>query len=242
MAKIVKNTTLSDIEIYGVGIVIEAEESHVVDPSNYRLWASAIIEDAAFQADIDSGDLVVNDGHEDLNIYEAKKFLAYPDEAWNVRFWTDDRRSNGFPNHLDTVQEAIEYAKSGAIDNDLDTFQYGRAGLIANTTFLYNLFQIPSDESPSCTKYDIIFRGLSFSNSNNSASFNVKVYTYPPNTNPIPANRTLIHTQAFSGYSGYSVDLNIDVDIGESLAVEVEPPQSGIKPQGINVILYSRKR
>jgi len=247
MPKIITNTTGGNISIVHTGILIQAGETITIDPENYSLWASGVDKTPASQIDtlITAGSLVVNDGHENLNVYEAIKFLKHPDEAWNVRFWTDDRRANGFPNDKDTVQEAIEYAKSGAFDNDLDKFQYARQGSTSNNTYLLTLNNIVSYDSPDTLKYNIIFRGFSVSVSALAAPFTLELWKADSNHSV----RTMIYSETFSiangnftGYSGYTTtDLAVSVDKGWGLyvkAINVGNP----KPSDLNVLVWTRQR
>ena len=38
-------------------------------------------------------------------------FLKYPDEAWNIRFYTDDRRANGYPNDIVACEDVAFTSK-----------------------------------------------------------------------------------------------------------------------------------
>ena len=87
-------------------------------------------------------------------------------------------------------------------------------------------------------------RKLSFFNSNDSNTFTINVWRFDPNTDPqVPANRTLIWAGEFSGYSGYSPsEINVDIDKGYGLGLEIDPPNTGIKPANINVRVLIRQR
>lgn len=110
MPKIIKNTTASDVFVVSVGRNIPANSQVTLEVREYLIWAS----DAAISEispKIQSGDLIVNDGHNDLPPDRGIDFLRYPDTAFNVRFLSPPERANSFT--AKTVQEAIEEAVSG---------------------------------------------------------------------------------------------------------------------------------
>ena len=70
MTKIVKNATGSEITLKDVGIVIAASSQYLVYENEYPLWAAATLEgpDSELTTLIKSGDIVINDGAQDLSI------------------------------------------------------------------------------------------------------------------------------------------------------------------------------
>jgi hypothetical protein len=107
MSKILKNTTGSDIKITTLGLTIEASSQITVEVVDYVSLASpdAIGEVTPF---INSGDIVVNDGVCDLPSVDGIRFLSFPDIAFDVEFYSEPNRSNGFSSM--NVQDAIEEA------------------------------------------------------------------------------------------------------------------------------------
>lgn len=102
MAKILKNTTASDIDLDILGRRVPASGQLDLDTSDFaRLASDASITELTTL--INSGDIVVNDGVSDLSIADALAYIEYPDNAANIRF---DNSSNGFTS--DDVQTAIE--------------------------------------------------------------------------------------------------------------------------------------
>ena len=134
MSKIIKNTTSINNDVKETGVSIPANGQITVDPGNYRLWATAIInamaENNKLNQDLASGDLVVNDGVYDLAAASGRLHLSYPDTAMSVRFLSEPERSNGFTTK--TVQESIEEAKVG-YDVDLSrNFYVAKNGIDAS--------------------------------------------------------------------------------------------------------------
>jgi len=76
--KFFKNTTINDIFIKAAGTTIPTSEQYEIDPINYILWATddAITEMTPY---INSGDIIVNNGTDDLLAEEGIRFLKYPD-------------------------------------------------------------------------------------------------------------------------------------------------------------------
>ena len=169
--------------------------------------------------------------------------IIHGPHAWSTPFESEPDRNNGFPSWIQTTQEAIEWARQAALGNDLDSMQFGRSGNLVADTWLYNIFQIPSNQSPTNLAYDILFRRVSFFNSNNANDFTIRVFKFEPNSNPkLAINQTEIHTEVVSGYSGYTaVDQNVAVSAGYGLGVRITDTSPGIKPFDLNVTVWSRQ-
>jgi len=115
--KILKNTTLVDIELRQIGQTIPAESQSTINIEDYIILAS---NDSVAEIDplIVSGDIIINDGTNDLNVIIGKAYIRYPDDAENILF---DNASNGFISK--TVQTAIEETMDAALT---DQFSYHR--------------------------------------------------------------------------------------------------------------------
>jgi len=88
--KILKNTTLSDITLDSVGIVVPASSQYNIDKIQYSLFStdSAILELTTY---INSGDIVVNNGTDDLDSTNGLNYMRMSDHAKNILF--DDSTS-----------------------------------------------------------------------------------------------------------------------------------------------------
>ena len=130
MALILKNTTVSAITIKETGDTVPASGQLTIDPTAYDYYAKAETI-AEMTADINSGDLVVNDGINDLTPAYAIYHLGYPNKALSQRFASDPERANGFVSK--TTQEAIEEARdtpsktSASIDDTWVFFRDGKS-------------------------------------------------------------------------------------------------------------------
>ena len=100
MVKILKNTTGSDIVIEDLGqYSIPASGQKTIDPIDYLRFARS--DDLI--TEIDSGDILVNNGNVDLSVSDGKAYVKYPDTAEGTSF---DNTSNDFVSV--TTQSAIE--------------------------------------------------------------------------------------------------------------------------------------
>lgn len=89
MIKILKNTTLAAITIKDMGIVIPASSSYTITIQEYLLWASS--NDVLTY--INSGNLVVNNGIEDLSIARGIKHIT---DVLATSVYFADNTNNGF--------------------------------------------------------------------------------------------------------------------------------------------------
>lgn len=72
MAKILKNTTASPIEIGDAGVTLQPTPTdYTIPPTDYLIWASS----SDVITEIGSGNVVVNDGSEDLNISDGTDLI-----------------------------------------------------------------------------------------------------------------------------------------------------------------------
>lgn len=83
--KILKNTTISDISLDSVGIIIPASSQYNIDKTQYSLFStdSLISEISSY---ISSGDIVVNNGTDDLNSINGLNYMRTSDHAKNILF------------------------------------------------------------------------------------------------------------------------------------------------------------
>ncbi len=102
--KVLKNTTASEIDLKYLATTIPASTNRAVNVEDYIRLAS---DDSVAELTplINSGDIVVNDGTNDLSVSDALAFIEYADYAPNIRF---NNSTNGFA--AKNVQEAIEEA------------------------------------------------------------------------------------------------------------------------------------
>ena len=75
MTTIIKNTTASSIFIQDVGFVLPANSSNTIEDTNKALWANS----ESIAPFIVSGDIVINDGVNDLSSSDGARFLKWPD-------------------------------------------------------------------------------------------------------------------------------------------------------------------
>ncbi len=165
MAKIIQNTTGSDIFIDFLGLNLPASGSLTIDARDYTLLASS---DALseVQALINSGDVTINNGTSTLSTEDALDFIRYPDRADSIFF--DDSASTSVEG--DDVQEALE-----SIDELVSplvvpiTLAYN--GSLSNNEFIGYTNLIPGDDTPIISPITGLFTGFTWSNRNSNADF-----------------------------------------------------------------------
>lgn len=105
MSKIVKNTTLSDINISDVGVTVFASSQYTIPANDYLLWASS--DDIVTY--VGSGDIVINDGTEDLGISDGidlikglypKSLAARNQKITNLSLTANTEATHTFENNL----------------------------------------------------------------------------------------------------------------------------------------------
>jgi hypothetical protein len=189
--KVLKNTTTSDIEFFEIGQTLPASGQLTVEPTNYGLLS---LPDSISELTplINSGDVVVNDGVEDLSPADALKYISWPDEAFDIRFLSNPDRNNGFL--AKDVQTAVEEAKFGGYQfNEFDAGVFltdrnlkaynSASGQVINSspsTLQINTLDPESDSTAyqlSSGEVEFLFDGkcqviytVVFDNSNNSRS------------------------------------------------------------------------
>ena len=246
--KIIKNTIGTDYNS-PTGDLIPANGQKLIDPSRYSIWADAIFDAeadyVALRTKFDSGDLVVNDGLDDLLAFYGKKYLSYINEAFSGRFQAEPERTNGFILNDNNMQEAIEFSKGAAFENDTDTLQFGRQGQSSNGTFLLTINNVVGKDSQDVFPHNVIFNKFSVSASSNPAKFTVSLWK----VNADQTTRTVIYSENFGGselnwdvHSGFTlVNQGIVVAAGYGVYVQVSAVGNP-KPSDINVLLWTRKQ
>lgn len=178
MAKILKNTTVSDIELKEIGLTVPGSGQITVDTTGYLLLAqdTSITELTAL---INVGDIVVNDGVQDLTVTNgidldrAIDFLKHPDTAFNSRFLSETERSNGFASK--NVQEAIEESRNSAI-GALLSFPFLTTGNVSNKWLGTFESSFTSDTVPLIVPQDSDLKGVTFTNKDDNIDIDCEVY------------------------------------------------------------------
>ena len=114
--KILRNTTLADIELLEIGLTIPASGQVEVNTESFLDLAAdnSITELTPL---INSGDIIVNDGTVDLSAADGLTYIAYPDDAASSLY---DNTSSGLA--ANTVQKAIDEIASSSTDNNFAYF------------------------------------------------------------------------------------------------------------------------
>ena len=173
MSKIIKNTTISDISLKDAGITIPASSQYEIEPQDYLLWATddVLTEISSY---LTSGDLVVNDGINDLSATDGTYYLKYPDSAFNQRFLSEPDRSNGFT--AKTVQEAIEESKANIEGKTTALPSFMNNGITKNKWLALDRSMSSSNELPAIIAYDSTIASIVFINKNDDSDVDIELY------------------------------------------------------------------
>lgn len=173
--KRLKNNTLSDKFI--VTRFVAPGQYYDVD---YKYWVQ-ILDNEDLIADIVSGDLVVNDGTTDLSAADGQRLIErfQLDTASDIMF---DNSTNGFASN--NLQSAVEEI----IDTPVGTtwqseFSYGAT--VGNRWLELN-DNIPSNQSPEIAIWKSKLIGMYFTNSNDGADGDIKIYVVDEDDNISP--------------------------------------------------------
>ena len=243
---IFKNTTGTDIGYKEFSIYIPASGQVEITPSEYpNLNNTEVITEMT--TDINSGDIVINDGVNDLSSTDGLRLITHQFKIYVKDNGSDVTRvvqsinfkgSNVIVTDQGDGNVDVEPSIENALGNDLDTLQFGRNGVISNNTWMLSLNNIPSNTSPTVLAYPSLFRKISWSNSNNADTFTIKLYK-ASETNP--DSRTLFYSETVSGRAGHTgADQNIILAEGQALSIQIVNVGNP-KPSELVVTLWMRQ-
>lgn len=167
-SKILKNQTGSPILIADVGITIPASPAtYTIQPTDYLLWDAS----ANIITYINNGNIVVNDGTQDLSISSALAYIKFPLDARSVRFTTQGVVLTS-KNAEAAIDEAASQAQTALITPRYTiSLQYN--GTVSNNTFIGYAANIPGDTSPVTIPLKARLKEIAYTNKN-SADFNLE--------------------------------------------------------------------
>lgn len=169
MAKILKNTTVSPLGVSDLGITIPANSSYTVQVPDYLLLADS----SDVITPITSGDIVVNDGSQDLSTIQGLLYVGYPDDALRLHFLDNSVRSNGFS--AQNVQDAIEESRN-QVAGKLEDFGFMSSGSVQNKWLNIDHPSVTSDTVPLVTPWSGKITALTFSNKNDNVDIDIELY------------------------------------------------------------------
>jgi hypothetical protein len=148
ITKIVKNNKAT-ADVWG-GVTLGPSESYTLSTTQYSEWAS----NPKVLADIQSGDLIVNDGTSDLNSSEALEYinLFQSNKSEDIKFDNSVAQLDGSP---DNVQTAIEAVKGFRVQS----LPFQLIGTLNFNNYLYAFKDAGGDRSGDTSN------GYEFSNS-----------------------------------------------------------------------------
>jgi hypothetical protein len=185
LKKIIKNLSSPpvDIEILETGVTILTSTTHTIDPVSYLHWAKpeAITEITPY---LNSGDLVVNDGTQDLTASEAIRFLEYADRLYIEELGVNKAKTAKIINFDGDVavtedgtgKVTVTVGTGGVVKGKLYDFSFNNVGKTSNKWLEFASSSAPSNENPLVTPYDSDMIALTYSNTKDDSGVDVEVY------------------------------------------------------------------
>jgi hypothetical protein len=166
--KILKNTTLSIIELNVLGLQIPASSQITIQTQDYSILGSSdsVTELTTY---INSGDIVVNDGTDDLSISEGLAYVKLAEIAKSIRF---DNSTNGFSSS--EVQSAIEESKTSVVGSMFHML-FENNGTSTNIWLNYGANPASSNSVFAVMPFDCKLVACSFTNAASSVDLNIQV-------------------------------------------------------------------
>lgn len=233
---ILKNTTISEI-VLDEGFTVPASSQITIDPTlRMRFWDDIDVV-GGLAASIRSGNIVVNDGVNDItDVERAIDYLKIPDRAFNLRFESEPERSNDFL--AKNIQEAIEEAR------DMNTAVTGRTYLI---TFYNNgntankwLYHIPTSEAtdqlPYHSGFDLDVYGIIFGNKNTNIDCDVEFYV---NGTTAPFKVFTLEVRDSRFYYKTTVSSIFSVAVGDDISIFIKKVGAST-PASVEINLHVR--
>jgi hypothetical protein len=177
--KILKNTTVSDIILSEIGKTVPASGQIILEPGTYYILAEEIDVTGTLATLIRSGDIVVNDGVDDITVangFSVERGIDYlknSDRAFNIRFEAETERSNDFTSK--NVQEAIEEARNSTIGKHQD-FEFSSTGVTFNKWLNVGHPSMSSNDVPYTVAWDGDVIGMTYSNKKVNTDTDIEIY------------------------------------------------------------------
>ena len=181
--KTLENTTGSAITLSEVGLDIAASTTYTMTLDEYLRFASpaAITE---ITTHINSGDIVVNDGTNDLAAADAIRFLKYPDRAYIQEEGVDVVRvakTFNFEGDVDIVNDGggkatITVGETGQFTGKLADFVFVASGNTADKWLGIGNGSTASNTLPLILAQDCDLTAITFSNQDDNVDIDVELY------------------------------------------------------------------
>ena len=207
---IFKNTTGTDIGYKEFSIFIPASGQVEITPSEYPNLNNpeAITE---MTADINSGDLVVNDGVNDLSASDGLRLISYNFRSYIQKDDVDVTRVNTVLNFEGDIfvtddgngKTTITVGETGTAAGKLFDFSFNNVGNTANKWLEFQSSSAASNDLPLVTPYNGSIIAFTFSNTNDGVDADIEIYK----------NAVLIYTwQVRNKKTAYKSNLPLGLD------------------------------
>lgn len=183
MPKILKNTTLSDIELKRIGVTIPSSGQETIKVEEYGDLAS-VESIAEITPLINSGDIVVNDGTTDLDAETGIRFIEYADK---VTIQKDDVDIEKYLKKINFEGDAIvtdngdgkatvSIGETGQFTGKIIDFGFFSSGNTSNKWLAFTNGSTSTDTLPFIMPQDACLTGLTFSNQDDNVDIDIEIY------------------------------------------------------------------
>lgn len=165
--KILKNQSGSDL-VFGSRVVSNGEQ--ITLSKHYWLDIAEKIEILDL---VTSGDIIVNDGTEDLSPSLGREHLELVEGWTKAEDIIFENNSNGFSS--DRVQSAIEEVRNSPVGG-LDLYEFKENSSANNKWLEYGANSSPSDETPAILPFDAKLISCTFTNDDDGVDTDIEIH------------------------------------------------------------------
>lgn len=243
MTVIIKNTTGSDIFVNNTGDNIPASGQQTVSPRYYLSYSAASIDDTSFIADINSGDLVVNDGVTDLSSADGLRYLQ---QLTRLRVSLNSSEIEAVVENLNFTGGDVSVATSTAgeatvtlPERNLGIYQlhFGNSGEVVNEYVELPTNSTASSETPQIIPFASKVIAYTFTNNDNDSDPDIEIYSVPENSGNSPITLKDIWSIR-DGRTARKTNFPTDITFAAGDKVTVFFDDMGINPDDVLFTIY----
>lgn len=225
MAKILKNTTGSIININDIGISIPTASEYIIQNQDYLLLSSSVDVETL----INSGDIVVNDGLSDLSSTIGKEYIKYPDSAKSILFNNSVSQFSVDPKNVQDAIDASGEKAQVALDTPRYTLSLIYNGTVSNGTYIGYSNLVAGNDTPIIIPINSNLGEFTFSNANSSPSYRLEFIKNSIGNSPF-------YTVTKSSTKDF-VDNTIDEDFNTGDSLFIRYIDLGLNASDVAIIL-----
>lgn len=243
MEKIVRNTTGSDIFVDGTGVNIEAGTSYTINRINYNYWSDASVNDTTFISDVNSGDLVVNNGSIDLDATDGLRYLELispilveQNSGLGVQA-TEKITLEGDVITTESTEGEINFEIGTTPNFTTYSLFFEEVGSAASEWLETNGDGVNSNQAPHIIPFDSKLVALTFTNTDNDSDTDLEIYSVPEGSGSGPS--TLKFTWSLTNTrTARKSNFPSDITFSAGDKVAVFTNDIGVNPDNVRIAMY----